>query len=208
MIWGLLLAAALGGDAFPDADLPRFQPARAGMVSVMRFTDPAGKPLMTTTQVTARVDRPDGTLGRLLARTREVHAAGGERSRLQECAIYPDRLEAAELESDREPTVELKTPLAPGTSWTYPLAGGQGKRQILGVEEVCVAAGTFKRALHVRVRSRYELDGLKRELASDLWYAPDAGLVKVVVRDPRTGQARILGELVSLKQDPTPTRRP
>jgi hypothetical protein len=158
--------------------------------------------------VTQRIDRPGGTLGRVLARTREVRPDGFAKSQLQEGTIFADRLLCADLDSDREPTVELHTPLRPGASWTYPLTGGQGRRTIVGVEAVTVPAGTFERALHVQVRSRYEQDGMRRELASELWYAPDAGIVKVLIQDPRTGRAAVLGELVSLKRDPVPTRRP
>jgi hypothetical protein len=193
----LALAASPGPEAFTDADLARFCPAVPGMVAVYRYTDARGQLLRTSTQVTQRVDRPDDAITQLLVRQRDVAPNGYSRSQLAQGTIHRDRLEVEDLEAGREPTVELRTPLVAGASWAYQLSDGEGRRTILGVEPVSVAAGAFPRALHVLVRSRCG----NAYLEAEEWFVPDVGLVKVVT-------PAMTGELVSLKRDPTPTRRP
>lgn len=94
----------------------------------------------------------------------------------------------------------LKSPLTKGTSWKQDLEGLVIQNTIEGTDAtVQVPAGAFNGCLLLKKQYFQKTDPKKAVQESLLWFAPDVGTIKAVMKNPQQNE-EILQELVSFKK--------
>lgn len=125
-----------------------------------------------------------------------------DREGVLEYAIkYPHRSDAPIVTEGK--SHGLRMPLQPGTTWDYVSGGGEtyGSALIAGVEDVEVAAGTFRSCLKIQAE---KIGGtLKVRKESVAWLCRGIGAVKSLYRSPAE-KLEIRRDLISVAEMPKP----